>query len=40
MDYIRTKPLSPDVEMTQQTLEEISALSDQANAGPGCRGHV
>lgn len=30
MDYIRTKPLSPDVEMTQQTLEEISALSDQA----------
>ncbi|EBV4265147.1 hypothetical protein DOQ65_24180, partial [Salmonella enterica subsp. enterica serovar Richmond] len=29
MDYIHTKPLSPDVEMTQQTLEEISALSDQ-----------
>ncbi|ECN9266966.1 hypothetical protein ZL58_23455 [Salmonella enterica subsp. enterica serovar Typhimurium] len=30
MDYIHTKPLSPDVELTQQTLEEISALSDQA----------
>lgn len=29
MDYIHTKPLSPDVEMTQQILKDTSALSDQ-----------
>ncbi|EBX6633566.1 hypothetical protein DU176_25120, partial [Salmonella enterica subsp. enterica serovar Poona] len=29
MDYIHTKPLSPGVEVTQQILQEISALSDQ-----------